>query len=267
MPTTTLARTAFRRTPMTTGVIGQLNREWDHLRGTRTPASWPAPLSACPTVGDVLDQISSMSCPRDADPALHALLTLHAHGDTLAGRAVLQSMLGKVARMARTAHARRLPDPNNTALELMWAAVHTYPLNRVNSVAGNLALDALHQLRRRAAVQEIPISNLVDDRDVNADHVLECLLAGREAVDSAREIELREGRLVQALAWAGNHQALSPADVRLLARIHLGLGAARHNETMRTIAEELGVTHVALRKRHSRAVHALAGAVLERVAE
>ena len=250
---------------ISTGVIGALNREWEHLRDTPTPSHWPASLTSSPTVGAVLDRIRSCRSS-EADAALHALLTLHAQGHELAGRMVLQSMLGKVVKLARTAVARGFVDPDNTVVELMWTAVHTYPLTRTSCVAGNLALDALHLMDQRAPAREIPISN-IGDPDCNAEDLLEWLMTVNESADAAaaREAEERQRRLVETLHWAVQHQVLSADDVRLLARVHLGIGAAARHETMRSIAADMRTSHTALRKRHSRAVQALSAAVVQRL--
>ena len=259
-------RSRPRRPPLTTGVVGLLNHEWEQRRLTVTPTGWPTVWAAYPTVGDVLDRIGSADCAQAADDDLHALLTLHASGDALAGRLVLQSMLGKVVELAKTARARGFADPHSVVLELMWTAVHSYPLRRTSSVAANLALDALHQMDQQPAIREIPVSTLGNPTQ-NPETVLEWLVAVQESADAAAasELEARLRRLVHTLHWAVSHQVLSGPEVRLLARVHLGVGATRADESMRTIADEMGITHAALRKRHSRAVQTLSTAVLQRI--
>lgn len=240
----TLARPTTRRSPMTTGLIGELNLEWRRICDTPLPHRWRA-LDALSddTLGELIDRLSRMAGSQ-TDPILHALLTLHADGDALAGRTVLQTMLGKAARLARTAHARGIDDPNVAAVEAVWSAIHRYPLHRDSSVAGNIALDALAALLRQARPRAIPLPYL--------DQV---------AADGVDETEAFQSHLTHVLSWALDLQIITADDVRLLARVHLSAEPV----TLREVAEDLGVTHAALRQRHSRLVRRLASAVSTRL--
>ncbi len=238
--TSTLARPTTRRTPMTTGLIGALNLEWRRLADTPLPRNWaPAQLFVdATTVGELIDRVSQMRASASTDATLHALLTLHAAGDQLAGRTVLQTMLGKAARLARTAHARGIEDANVAAVEAVWTAIHRYPLTRTSSVAGNIALDALAGLLRQAAT---PVSSTD----------LEQLAA--ETADP----EEFQHNLTRVLGWALDHEVITADDVRLLARLHLSDG----DVTLRQAAAEGRVSYAAMRQRHSRLVRKLAAAV------
>jgi len=120
-----------------------LNREWSRLAHEPTPAAWPQHPA---TLGDVLDDIAG-----DPDARLGELLCRHAGGDDLAGRVVLQSMLGKLVLMA----AR---DPRNSLADYIaecWLQLCRYPLRRrPRRIAANLAMDTRSQVR--AAEPAVP---------------------------------------------------------------------------------------------------------------
>lgn len=238
-----------RRTPRSTGVLGQLNAEWTScLWGQAVPAAWSRASALAPfsTLQDVIDAISRATSGSATDDILHALLTAHRSGDPVAGRVVLQTMLGKVARTAHTARNRGIVDQDEAALAGMWGAIHTYPLHRVTSVAGNLALDALHQVEQRT-IQEVAVPQ-------------EWLTEAGAAQPAGTTDDGFDVVLIQTLTWAAAHGALTTAEIKLLALAHLqtsGGFVARMTE----LADEMGVTFRCLQQRHQRAVTRLAAAV------
>ena len=245
-----------RRSPRQTGVLGQLNLEWSTALGSRpVPAAWTrcAVLAGFGTGQDVLDAISRADASQDVDAILHALLTFHGAGDQMAGRTVLQTMLGKVARTAQTARNRGLADECEAALAAMWTAIHTYPLRRTRSVAGNLALDALRQLGERTPSETAVPQVWLTEAEEAQHSVVGPAAPTEDGFDTV---------LVQTLIWATDHQVLTPAEIQLIAQAHLqtsGGFVAR----MTDLAEEMGLTFRCLQQRHHRAVTRLAGAVAE----
>lgn len=273
------ARPVQRRAPMTTGLVGALNRDWQHLAATPTPRHWDQRLRQHRTVGQLLAAISRLGNPALADPLLHALLRHHADGDQLAGRALLQTMLGKVTRMTNTARARGVPDPGSAAMEAMWTAIRAYPLHRTTSVAGNLALNALKALQRPEDLTEIPLPH--PDLDAASSCTVQISAdAAEEGDPNGDQLADPQHRVAQTLAWALEHRILSPVDVRILTLVYIDPPAAttawRHDELCRrgrhggedlhTIADTLGMTHAALRQRHCRAIRALIDAIAGRLA-
>lgn len=125
--------------------VDALNAEWAVLTdvtGMRVEgwAGRHQVLAGCRSLPDVLDAIR-----RAPDAALHALLTEVAGGDQLAGRVALQTMLGKLVRMARTDRAATLGD----YVAALWCQICTYPLAaRPVRIAANLALDTLKAVQR-----------------------------------------------------------------------------------------------------------------------
>lgn len=142
MASRTLGTTA-RRQPV--GIVEALNREWQELDGDlRGDAElWAARhqvLSGCHTLADVLAVVR-----RDGDAALRALLAEVANFDQLAGRVVLQSMLGRMVTMAGRDARAGVDD----YVAVLWCQILTYPLQRrPSSIAANLALDTLKSVRR-----------------------------------------------------------------------------------------------------------------------
>lgn len=135
-------------------LIDALNAEWAEYERDRQLAAgarsviarWssrhPA-VRGCGTPADVLAAISS-----DPDPVLAALIAIHQRfrlpgapaGDQLAGRILLQTMLGKIVAMAARDRRHAVED----YVGQLWARLDSYPLaRRPRRIAANLALDTL----------------------------------------------------------------------------------------------------------------------------
>lgn len=135
-----------------------LNREWRWLADSADLAPWRASvpeLAGAERLDDVLALIAAAP-----DPVLIALLRLHQRGDELAGRVVLQAMLGALVR--RAAH-----DPLATVddyVTQMWLHVARYPLHRSRSVAANLLLDTLKSVvrERHDRTRMVPVALVPD---------------------------------------------------------------------------------------------------------
>lgn len=142
-------------------LIDALNAEWDDLgrdrllgaQGRSEISRWARqhrPLRDCHTPADVLAAIRA-----DPDPALAALIGIHqtrrvagTAGDHLAGRIVLQTMLGKVVTMAVRDRQHAVED----YVGQLWARIGSYPLaRRPRRIAANLALDTLKAVTRDTA--------------------------------------------------------------------------------------------------------------------
>lgn len=209
-----------------TPIRDHLNREWLGLAGAAIPTSWAAePAIGGGTIGDLPAVVRAAP-----DAVLGFLLQRVAAGDTLAGRVVLQVMLGRLVNDARRDPEHCLDD----YVAEMWVAIATYPLHRrPGRIAANLALDVAKRVRRRGP--SIPVDPL---RFVE--------LAA--AVPEPAEPELLESVLV--IARAGR---LIDAATELTLRLVYQRGL-RSDEA----AEVLGVTPAAVRRRCRRAVQRLA---------
>lgn len=126
-------------------IVADLNDEWAGLADEGEVEEWatrhPA-LRGCSDLSDVLAIVRG-----DPDGVLGALLWESAAGSLLAGRTVLQAMLGKVVLMAH-----RDPTVGPYAyVAAMWERIRTYPLDRRPlHIAGNLALDTRKLARRES---------------------------------------------------------------------------------------------------------------------
>jgi DNA-directed RNA polymerase specialized sigma24 family protein len=129
-------------------IVDALNRDWRDLvhRDRGTVSCWAqqhAELSGCSSLDDVL-----LVGQLNPDATLSALLTEVSNGDQLAGRTVLQSMLGRLLRMAQRDSRAGVDD----YVAAFWCVMQTYPLHaRPERIAANLSMDAfkmLHKERR-----------------------------------------------------------------------------------------------------------------------
>jgi hypothetical protein len=126
-------------------VVEALDREWCELvRGhAGAAARWAGRyevLVACRSLDDVL-YVAKLN----SDPVLAALLTEVSFGDQLAGRVVLQALIGRMVRMAQR-------DPRSSVddyVALLWCVINNYPLQRRPvRIAANLSLDTLKAVSR-----------------------------------------------------------------------------------------------------------------------
>ncbi len=117
-------------------IVRSLNEEWDRLAARPVPTGWGG---AARTVGEVLAGVGA-----DPDARLGELLRHHAGGDQLAGRVVLQAMLGKLVRLAAEDRRHGVSD----YVAECWLRLAGYPLaRRPHRVAANLALDTRRGVR------------------------------------------------------------------------------------------------------------------------
>lgn len=237
------------------GYIGQINADWVGLADTPLPHRWAqahAALDGPATTGDLLRTIRTASSGR-ADGLLHALLQLHdaGAGDELAGRILLQTMLGSAHRLTRTAKGRGLDDPEADAIAAMWAAIRTYPMHRTRSVAANLSLEALRRLPA-APERPLPAGELLEAQIHHAQAAGRLEAPGRIPVDAEAAATLR---------WAREVGILDDEEARLLALVYL----SPTRPTSAALAAHLSIEPAAVRKRQSRAVAKLARGVADRL--
>ena len=122
-------------------LVEALDQEWHELVGSSRTAvrRWAdrhEVLKPCRTLDDVL----SLATP-NSDAVLFALLTeVSRDHDHLAARVVLQTLVGRMVRMAQR-------DPRGSTedyLAAMWCVINSYPLSRRPArIAANLSLDTL----------------------------------------------------------------------------------------------------------------------------
>ncbi len=138
------------------GIVGALNREWRELeRGHRgTAIRWASQHPAL-AGRESLDDIVQAAL-RDSDAVLAALLVeVASRRDQLAARVVLQTLIGRMVRMALRDAWAGVDD----YISALWCRIQTYPLGRrPTRIAANLSLDTLQLVsgeRRRLRLGQV----------------------------------------------------------------------------------------------------------------
>ena len=126
-------------------LVEALDREWCELdrRHPGAVSRWADRhdvLAPCGSFDDVLS-----AARLDSDPILAALLTEVSIGDQLAGRVVLQALIGRIVRMAQRDPRAGIDD----YLARLWCAINSYPLSRRPvRIAANLSMETLKSVSR-----------------------------------------------------------------------------------------------------------------------
>lgn len=261
-PTPSTARNGD--TAESSSIYGQLIEEWSRLctqpSTTRQLRRWAASepaLSGAGSLQELLMQIDEGSRQVD-DAMLGALIRLFHTGQTMAGRVVLQAMLPKLIRFARTTRPTRDggagADHRQVIVATFWSVLATYPIGRrATSVASGLALDTLNKLTaelRGSTFEEVPVDPQHFTAAVHQDQV-------EDRPDPAGSIST-DADLLEVIAWGLDTEVLTKADAALLVRVYLpqpgqnGTAAA---------AEQLGLSPATVRQRCSRARRRLIAAV------
>ena len=238
-------------------IVGQLNLEWSELRtsplAARTVHRWAgtrSTLAGCANVGDIEGRVAAAD-RQGADAILLTLLELAAEGEQLAGRTVLQLMLGKAVRIAASHTGRADRDTlEQLAVAALWDVIATYPIaRRRQKVAANLAMDTLRHV----------VTELAPDRhetptepDVVSGHH-----ADDETPDHDRPVDLE---LLEVLAWGVDREVLTRDEATILVRVY---SPGPGQEGGAAAAAELGLTWPAARQRCSRAIRKLTTAIRE----
>jgi DNA-directed RNA polymerase specialized sigma24 family protein len=121
-------------------IVEALNRDWDELvhRHRGSMPGWSRCHEALVGYESLDDVLAAAEGQPDA--ILGALLTEVSKGDQLAGRVVLQALLGRLVRMARRDPSAGVDD----YVAALWCQIQTYPLaSRPVRIAANLSMDTL----------------------------------------------------------------------------------------------------------------------------
>lgn len=236
-------------------LVGQLNREWDRLLADPASADacarWrqrePA-LAGLGGLAQIADRVAA-----DPDAVLLALLRCAKAGLPLAARTVLQLMLPKAVRIARSqTGVDGREEAVAAAVAALWQAVACYPVQRRPvRVAANLAMETLAGTRRELAAARGQ-REATDLAGLSA----EWLEAPDSAAGPARPCDLE---LHEALLRAVRQEVIGLAEARLLARVY-GVAADGRPRDARIVAAQEGMSWPALRARCSRSTRRLAAA-------
>lgn len=244
----------------------QLSQEWTRLCSlpslAHTLRRWGRTeevLAGLTSLAALVDEVDASTGERE-DQLLLALVRLAQGGQQLAGRVLLQAMLPKIATMVRRMRPssnddRWVEDRRQIAVATFWEVLQNYPAQRRQSrVAANLALDTLHQLTR--GLRRPPVDIPLDPDDASARLSSRSYTEPRMASDGLST----DADLLEVIAWALDVRAISTEDAALLVRVYLP-DPGQKGRSGAGIAEELNLTHAALRQRCSRARRRLIEAV------
>jgi hypothetical protein len=232
------------------GLLEALDREWCELVLCHPTAAarWACQhevLAPCRSLDDVLS-FSKLN----SDAVLAALLAEVSTGDQLAGRVVLQALLGRMVRMAQRDPRSSLDD----YLARLWCVINSYPLSRRPvRIAANLSLDTL-----KAVSQDQRWLRRGDVLLLPSTESLELLLEPAALDGSSRDsltpvdVEVR-----QVLESGSSLQLIDDLEVSLLHSVYAdGMSSGR-------AARRLHTTSGTVRVRCSKAVRRLAAHAVE----
>jgi hypothetical protein len=126
-------------------LVEALDREWCELVRCHSAAvsRWAdrhEVLAPCRSLDDILS-----AAKLNSDPILAALLTEASRDDRLAARIVLQTLIGRMVRMALRDHRSSIEN----YLAALWCVINSYPLDRRPvRIAANLSLETLKAVSR-----------------------------------------------------------------------------------------------------------------------
>jgi hypothetical protein len=231
-------------------LLEALDREWCELvRCHRAAATrWASRhevLAVCRSLDDVLSLTNLNS-----DAVLAALLTEVSTGDQLAGRVVLQALLGRMIRMAQRDPRSSLDD----YLARLWCVINSYPLGRRPvRIAANLSLDTLKAVSedqrwlRRGDV-------LLSPSTESLEQLLEPAGLDGSSCDSLTPVDIEVRQVLQA---GCSLQLIDDFDASLLESVYAnGMSGSQ-------AARRLHTTSGTVRVRCSKAVRRLAAHAVE----
>lgn len=138
---------------MTSQIFTQLNCEWDTVISDASVSMWADQcpvLVGCWTAGEVLAAVQT-----DPNQVLLFLVEQAQAGNELAGRIVVQTMLGKLVRMSICGRARSVRSAASDLVASLWERIMTLPLTgTLNNIPARLALDTLHASQQVWAREE-----------------------------------------------------------------------------------------------------------------
>lgn len=222
---------------MSPNLVDRLDMEWSRICEVPDPlcGAWSAefgPLSGSRNPSQVLAAI-----PQAPDAVLGFLLRRHRRGESIAGRIVLQTMLGKLVRMSYTGVAAQVPQALDDLVTQMWCLIASYPLERrPRHIAANLALDSLKAAHREwiiASEVPFPPSSIhtalenkptLDQPDITwtAEQLIDAAYALSLITETTRDILVAVyGEEGLSGASASARWACSPAAIRTRCRVAL----------------------------------------------
>jgi hypothetical protein len=235
------------RCPPSSTLASSLRQEWTtRLRRQQLHGLNEQPISA----HELLTRLQGDPGPA-RDRLWLSLLELDGPQRALAHRILLQAMLNKALRLARTCHGLQVLEDRAgreaVAVTAMWEAIRTYPTARLRSrVTGNIALTALRLITRAYPAGQAQMHWLTP---MTADELdlpwAQTMATGLQPQTSSNAVTC--GELFALLSWARDHQVLTREEARLLGTYSLCSAGERQQ-----LADRLGVQRDSLTRRMSR---------------
>ncbi|TDE12590.1 hypothetical protein [Jiangella asiatica] len=233
-------------------LVGQLNGEWVRL------CDDPATEVVVERWADRYEALAGNACLSDVERAvvaatgertdeiLLALLRLARDGDGLAGRTVLQVMLGKAVRIAMTRAGRdSRTSLEHTAVAALWTIIATYPVERRPAkVAANIAMETLRAVTTELTHHHTETPTSPDVLDISA-----------TAAPAAQERPPADFELLNLLTWAVDQGTITAADATLILDIYTPAPGCDGGPAA---AQRHGLSWAAARQRASRALRKVA---------
>jgi hypothetical protein len=211
-------------------IVEALDREWyelvrDHPTAAGAWADRHEALTRCRSLDDVLS-IARVS----SDRVLAALLREVSVGDQLAGRVVLQALIGRMVRMAQRDPRARIDD----YLAHLWCEIGSYPLQRRPvRIAANLSMDtlkAVHQERRwlaRGGITLLPSGESLEE-------LLEPTGLDGTPYDSLPPVDIEVRQVLEAGSWL---ELIDDSETALLRSVYVaGMSGAQAARQLHTSA-------------------------------
>lgn len=231
------------------GIVGALDQEWRELVCMHDGAmiGWAVRHAALAPYHSLDGVLSAAQLP--SNRVLAALLAEVSAGDRLAGRVVLQALLGRMARMAQR-------DPRSTIddyLGALWHVINNYPLaRRPVRIAANLSMDTLQAVARERGW--VGGSDLRFPSTESLEELLEPAGLDGRPIDSAPLVDVEARRVLEASSLLC---LIDKPDAELLSSIYAdGLSGAQ-------AARRFHISAGSVRVRCSRAVRRLAAHAVE----
>lgn len=192
---------------------------------------------------------------REPDAVLSILLHSHQAGSPLAGHTLIEFMRPKLAGMQKYARVANgvtvsaaYADRAAATLHAFWDTISTYRGTH-RGIAGQLALNTLHKITATTTAPDVSVS----------DTFLQIADQEKAAEEFLRDADPTEIDVMDVLDWAVDQGTISASDRALIMRSYM----TEDGVDVAALADEMGITYAAARKRLSRSIARVRDALCE----
>lgn len=233
----------------TSSLLSRLNEDWDRLKTRAHTFDELGSIAPMDLVQSLQHSPEMSRAVRDA--RMHTLVLLAHRGDHIAERVLIQMMLPKAAQLARTTRALYSYDASDAfdiAITGIWEAIRLYNEDLHGSVAAQIGLNALKNIRKSLGAQSTSNPDPVDLEAEDLEHAFAdgADIGPSEPINGDSSFD----NVVKVLSWALDARVLTRSEIALLARYDLGSdGQIERTEERQRLADDLGLSPEALSKR------------------